>query len=91
MTHLEAAIIVTKALTLLAGAAIAHFSYKAYVKTGNVALRALCIGFTAITAGAVLGGIVDLVLPLDFLHGVLVQSALTLVGFAAILYSLYLD
>ncbi|MEE6208979.1 hypothetical protein U3A55_02255 [Salarchaeum sp. III] len=89
MNSVETLIVATKALTLLAGAAIAHLSYRAYTETKNTALRALCIGFTAITVGAVLGGVIDLITPLDFLYGVLAQSTLTLLGFLAILYSLY--
>lgn len=91
MTYLDAAIVLAKVLTLFAGGAIAHFSYKAYVKTDNPALGALCAGFTAITAGAVLGGVVDLGFSLDLRYGVLVQSVLTFVGFVVILYSLFLD
>jgi len=91
MTYLEAAIVLVKVLTLFAGGAIAHFSYKAYVKTDNAGLGALCAGFTAITAGAVFGGFIDVGLSLDIRYGVLVQSVLTFLGFVVILYSLFLD
>ena len=91
MSHVEIAIVATKTVTLGLGALIAYLSYKAYARTGEPALRALSVGFAAVTLGAVAGGVIDLVLPLGFLYGVLVQSLLTLVGFAVITYSLYAD
>ena len=91
MSHVTVAIAVTKTVTLLLGALIAYFSWQAYRRTGAPALRALSIGFVAVTLGALLGGVADLFIPVDFAVGVLVQSALTMVGFAVLTYSLYVE
>lgn len=91
MGHLTTAIIVVKTLTLALGGLITYFSLKAYRRTGAPALRALALGFGTITVGAILAGVVDQLTPFDLLWGVLVQSTLTLVGFAVITYSLYVD
>ena len=91
MTHLTTAIIVVKTLTLALGGLITYLSLKAYRRTGAPALRALAIGFGTVTVGAILAGVVDQLTPFDLLWGVLVQSALTLVGFAIITYSLYVE
>jgi hypothetical protein len=91
MTHLTTAIIVVKTLTLALGGLITYLSLKAYRRTGAPALRALAIGFGAVTVGAILAGVVHQLTPLDLLWGVFVQSALTLVGFAVITYSLYVE
>ena len=91
MIHLESAIVVTKTLTLILGSLITLFSYRAYRRTGAVALRSLAVGFGIVTVGAILAGVTDQFTDLGFASGVLLQSVLTLVGFAVITYSLYAD
>ncbi len=90
MVHIETTIAVVKTLTLGLGALITLLSAQAYGRTGSRPLRALSIGFGIVTLGAVVGGVFDLLLSVDLLVGVLVQSTLTLVGFATITYSLYM-
>ncbi|MFB6198531.1 MAG: hypothetical protein ABEI52_09745 [Halobacteriaceae archaeon] len=91
MNYIETGIIITKTLTLVLGGIITYLAARAYGRTGSPSLRALSIGFGVITSGAVLGGIIDLLTSLSFLQGVLVQSTLTMVGFAIIMYSLYAE
>ena len=91
MVHLESAIVVTKTVTLMLGSLITLFSYRAYRRTGATALQALAIGFAIVTVGAILAGVVDQFTGLGFLVGALLQSTLTLVGFAVITCSLYVD
>jgi len=96
MTHVTVAIAVTKTLTVVLGALITYLAYTAYRRTEARELRALAVGFGVVTLGSVLGGATDVgseVLELTgtqgVLVGVLVQSLLTLAGFAVITYSLY--
>lgn len=91
MVHLESAIVVTKTVTLALGSLITLFAYRAYRRTGAAALRALAVGFAVVTAGAILAGVVDQFTGLGLAVGALLQSALTLVGFAIITYSLYTE
>lgn len=91
MAHLESAIVVTKTVTLVLGSLIAFLSYRAYRRTGVAALRSLAVGFGIVTVGAILAGVTDQFTGLGLAVGVLLQSALTLVGFAVITYSLYVD
>ena len=91
MPHIDTAIVVAKTLTLVFGGLVTYLSFKAYRRTGSDPLRSLAIGFGVITAGAILGGAVDVFSSLGVLYGVLVQSVLTTVGFAIITYSLYAD
>lgn len=74
--------------TLVAGGLVLVFSVRAYRRTGSKALRALVVGFGCIVAGSVLGGLVHL-LGNSVALGVVVQSSATAVGFAVLLYSLY--
>ncbi len=91
MVHVESAIVATKTVTLVLGSLIAYLSYRAYRRTGAVALRSLAVGFGIVTAGAILAGVTHQFTGLDLAVGVLLQSTLTLVGFAVITYSLYAD
>jgi hypothetical protein len=97
MTHstttpaIATALIVVKTAILVLGGLISYFSYKAYRRTGSPALRALTVGFGIITFGALLGGVFDMILDISLAAGVLVDSVLTLVGFAVITYSLYVE
>jgi O-antigen/teichoic acid export membrane protein len=90
MTH---PILVTalKTVTLLIGATITFFSYRAYRRTEVPALRALAIGFGIVTLGSLLAGVVDQFVNLGRESAIVVESALTAIGFAVILYSLYVD
>ncbi|MFB6189224.1 MAG: hypothetical protein ABEI57_05025 [Halapricum sp.] len=78
-----------KTLTLLLGGLITYFSYTAYRRTRSPALRALAIGFGLVTVGSILAGVVDLALGLPIEVSLLVESTLTALGFAVIVYSLY--
>ncbi|MGB9960723.1 DUF7521 family protein (plasmid) [Halobacterium sp. MBLA0001] len=59
--------------------------------TGSPALRALTLGFGAVTLGAILAGLVDQLLPLDPNLAFVVEGLFTTIGFAIILYSLHVD
>ncbi|MGM0604668.1 MAG: DUF7521 family protein [Halobacteriota archaeon] len=88
---LEILLIATKTAILLLGGSIAFFAYKAYRRTGDPSLRALVIGFSFVTAGALLGGIADQLLDVSLVAGVVVNSLLTTIGFAVIVYSLFVE
>jgi hypothetical protein len=85
------AIIALKTLTLILGAAIAYLAYKAYQRTGARALQFLAYGFGFITLGSLLAGVVDQILNFGFELGQLVETVLVTVGFAIIIYSLYIE
>jgi hypothetical protein len=84
-------IIAVKTGILVLGGLITYFSLKAYRRTGERSLRALGVGFGIVTFGALVAGILDAILGVSFAVGVLVDAALTLLGFAVITYSLYSD
>jgi divalent metal cation (Fe/Co/Zn/Cd) transporter len=89
MSHVPTLIVGLKTVTLVLGGLVTFFSYKAYSRTGSPALRALALGFGAITLGALLAGITDQFLVADRDIALVVESLLTAVGFAIITYSLY--
>ncbi|MFB6309559.1 MAG: hypothetical protein ABEH64_00100 [Salinirussus sp.] len=85
------AIVAFKTVTLGLGALITFFAYRAYRRTGRTALWYLAIGFAIVTLGSLLGGVLDQFLASAFRIGLLVESALLTVGFAVIVYSLYVE
>ena len=97
MTHfsdaplLATAVIVVQTGILVLGGLITYFSFKAYRRTGEPSLRALALGYGIVTFGAIVAGILDVILQTDLVVGLLVDSLITLVGFAIITYSLYVE
>ena len=73
------------------GALITYFASQAYQRTDERALGALAVGFGIVIIGALLAGIADLVLDAAQLDALLIESVLTAIGFAVILYSLYVE
>ena len=88
---MNAAVVALKTLTLLLGGSITFYALQAYRNNGSPALRALAVGFGAITVGALLAGIVDQLLPVNHDLALVVESAFTTLGFGVILYSLYVE
>ena len=91
MMYPEILLVATKTAILLLGGSIAYFAFKAYRRTGDPSLRALVIGFSFVTIGALLGGIADQLLNIDLVTGVIIDSLLTAIGFGVIVYSLFLE
>jgi len=85
------AVIVLKTITLVLGGLITYYSLKAYRRTGATALRALAFGFGAVTLGSFLGGVADQIFTMNTGSALVIESALTAVGFAVIVYSLYVE
>lgn len=91
MTWVGTAVVVVKTVILLLGSAITYIAYKAYRRTGTLSLQVLGIGFSIITLGSLLAGVADQFLSVSLEMGVLINSILVAIGFATILYSLYLE
>lgn len=91
MTWVGTAIVVVKTVILLLGTGITYIAYRAYRRTGSPSLRVLGIGFGSITLGALLAGLADQILSVSLEMGVLINSVLVAIGFAIVMYSLYLE
>ena len=91
MSHVASLIVVLKTLTLVLGVVITYLALKAFRRTGSPALRSLTVGFGFVTLGALLAGVADQVIGLPTDIALVVESSLTAVGFAVIVYSLYVD
>ncbi|WP_181691601.1 hypothetical protein [Natronomonas sp. LN261] len=88
---LPTVVVALKTITLVLGGLISLYAYRAARRTGSSSLRMLAIGFGLITVGSLLAGIVDQLLPIDSTVALVVESLFTLVGFGAILRSLWMS
>ena len=60
LVHLPTVITALKTVTLVLGAMITYFSYKAFRRTGAKPLGLLAFGFAVVTLGSLLAGVFDL-------------------------------
>ena len=91
MVTLTALVVVANTITLVFGAAIVSFAYRAHRRTGSRALRALTIGLGLVTIGALFGGLFHQLAGGSLLQGVAVQSGFSAAGFVVLAYSLVAD
>jgi hypothetical protein len=84
-------VIALKTITLALGGLITYFSFKAYRRTDAAALRALAIGFGAVTLGSLFAGVADQGFGMSTDYALVIESALTAIGFGIIVYSLYVE
>jgi uncharacterized membrane-anchored protein len=89
MTELAGYIIAAKVVVLVLGGLITHLAYRAYSRTGTPELRWFSVGFGIITLGALIGGLLDIVLGVRLATGVFVESILLALGFAVLAHALY--
>lgn len=91
MVHVTSTVVAFKTLTLVLGGLITYFAFRAYRRTGARALRALALGFGVVTLGSLTAGVLDRLAPAGGEYALVAESALTAIGFAIILYSLYAE
>lgn len=90
MNHnIPVAVLGFKTVTLLLGGLITYFAAKAARKTRSEALTYLAVGFATVTFGSLVAGMGDQLFGLDTRTALVLENALTAVGFAVIAYSLY--
>lgn len=89
MIALETVIVLGKILVLPAGASVTYLAYRAYRRTGAVALRSLTLGLAALTTGALLGGGIDRVLGIGTNVGLLLGTACIVAGFTLLVHAAY--
>jgi len=78
-----------KTVTLAFGAVITYLALRAYRRLGDDGLKWLAVGFGVVTVGALGAGVADQLLAVDDQTAIIIESGLTMVGFAVVTYSLY--
>ncbi len=91
MSGLATLTAVTEGVVLVFGGGITLFAYRAARRTGSDALRLFAVGFATVTAGALLGGMLNYAPGIGPHAGVLLGNLFIAVGFAVLGYSLYAE
>jgi hypothetical protein len=74
---------------LILGAFIVYLAYRGYKRNRSRPLLYVAIGFALITAGTIAEGLLYVILGSALLAAIAAGSAVTVLGFVAILYSIY--
>jgi uncharacterized membrane protein (DUF441 family) len=78
-----------KLVALLLGTFIVYLAYKGYRRNASKPLLYVALGFALITGATMIEGILYAILSLDLLVALLTSTAITVIGFFAIIYSIY--
>ena len=76
-------------IALFLGAFIVYLAYRGYRRNASKPLLYVALGFALITAGTLLEGLMFVILGSDILAAIAVEGILTVIGFVAIIYSIY--
>ena len=89
MNGLDVVLVGMKTATLLLGGLVTFVTFRAFTRRRTAALRSLFVGFAFVTLGSLVAGVAHQLTPLSFDYAQVVESSLTVVGFAVIAHSLY--
>jgi uncharacterized membrane protein (DUF441 family) len=79
----------TKVIALALGTFIVSLAYRGYRRNASKPLLYVSIGFSLITAGTVIEGLLFNVFQYDLLPAIGAGTLVTILGFVAIIYSIY--
>ena len=79
----------TKVIALILGAFIVYLAYKGYRRNSSKPLLFVALGFTLITAGTIVEGILYVILGSELLNAIATGTVIMVLGFVVIIYSIY--
>jgi len=80
---------VIKLVALVLGTFIVYLAYKGYRRNTSKPLLYVALGFALITAATIVEGILYVVVGSDLLVALFISTIITVIGFVAIIYSVY--
>jgi hypothetical protein len=80
---------IPKVLALVLGAFIVYLAYRGYRRNRSEPLRYVALGFSLITAGTVVEGLLYAIFGEALLAAIAIGTMVTSLGFAVIIYSIY--
>ena len=80
---------VIKLVALVLGTFIVYLAYKGYRRNTSKPLLYVALGFALITAATIVEGILYVILGSDLLVALFISTIVTVIGFVAIIYSVY--
>lgn len=80
---------IAKVVALVLGAFIVYLAYRGYRRNRSRPLLYVALGFALITTGTIAEGLLYVILGSALLAAIAAGTAVTVLGFIAILYSIY--
>lgn len=80
---------ITKIVALILGGFIVYLAYKGYKRNSSKPLLYVALGFALITAGTIAEGVLYVLLGLELLSAIAAGTAVVVLGFVVIIYSIY--
>lgn len=80
---------ITKVVALFLGAFIVYLAYRGYRRNASKPLLYAALGFGLITAGTIIEGVLYVLLGSELLVSIATGTAVTVLGFVTIIYSIY--
>ncbi len=80
---------IIKLVALVLGTFIVYLAYKGYRRNTSKPLLYVALGFALITAATIVEGILYVIVGSDLLVALFISSIITVIGFVAIIYSVY--
>jgi hypothetical protein len=78
-----------KMIALVLGAFIVYLAYRGFRRNRSRPLFYVAVGFALITAGTIAEGLLYVIVGSELLTATTVGTAITVLGFVAIIYSIY--
>ena len=78
-----------KIVALVLGAFIVYLAYRGFKRNRSRPLFYVAVGFALITAGTIAEGLLYVILSSELLTAIAVGTTITVLGFVAIIYSIY--
>jgi len=89
LTEMDWIVTVIKLVALLLGTFIVFLAYKGYRRNTSKPLLYVALGFGLITAATIVEGILYVIIGSDLLVALFISTIVTVIGFVAIIYSIY--
>ncbi len=80
---------ITKIVALILGAFIVYLAYRGFRRNRSRPLLYVAVGFALITAGTMAEGLLYVIMGSELLTAIATGTAITVLGFLAIIYSIY--
>jgi uncharacterized membrane protein (DUF441 family) len=78
-----------KIIALVLGAFIVYLAYRGFRRNRSRPLFYVAVGFALITGGTLAEGLLYVIIQTELLAAIAVGTAITVLGFVAIIYSIY--
>ena len=88
-SNMDLFVTLVKLVALVLGTFIVYLAYKGYRRNASKPLLYVALGFALITGATMIEGLLYVVLGLDLLTALVASTTITVIGFVAIIYSIY--